>query len=96
MSKRAKQRALETYPKVGSDLTLWTSVFGIIEIDKNAIERKACQKGYELAEKDLTLTWKDIELLHQLLTEEEDNFAKHDKYFYAEVLHRFNESKEEK
>ena len=57
---------------------------------------KHYNNGYEQVEKDLALTTEDIELLHQLFKEEEDNFAKHDEYFYAEVLHRFNESKKEK
>lgn len=42
------------------------------------------------------LTWEDMELLHRLFAEEEDNFSKHDKYFYTEVLTRFKQFKEAK
>ena len=52
MSKRAEQKALEAYPKVENG-KIWTSTFGVIEVDKYAPERKAFQKGYEQAEKDI-------------------------------------------
>ena len=42
------------------------------------------------------LNWEDMELLHRLFAEEEDNFSKHDKYFYTEVLTRFKQFKEGK
>lgn len=54
------------------------------------------KRGYEAAEKDLALTWEDMKLLHRLFAEEEDNFSKHDKYFYIEVLTRFKQYKEAK
>ena len=41
------------------------------------------------------LTWEDLELLYRLFAEEENNFSKHDKYFYTEVLTRFKQFKEE-
>lgn len=42
------------------------------------------------------LTWEDLELLYRLFAEEENNFSKHDKYFYTEVLTRYKQYKEEK
>lgn len=48
---KAEQKALEAYPKVENG-KIWTSTFGVIEVDKYAPERKAFQKGYEQAEKD--------------------------------------------
>ena len=58
MSKRAEQKALEAYPKVENG-KIWTSTFGVIEVDKYAPERKAFQKGYEQAEKDLCFSPED-------------------------------------
>lgn len=69
---------------------------GTIPVDLNTGARKRFIEGYEQAEKDLALTWDDMELLHRLFAEEEENFSKHDKYFYTEVLTRFKQFKEGK
>lgn len=107
MSKRAKQKANERWPirqcfilpKEGEhgeiinfdewldDYRIWIQSFSA---------NQGYVQGYEQDEKDLALTWEDMELLHRLFAEEEDNFSMHDKYFYTEVLNRFNKSKEEK
>jgi hypothetical protein len=57
-------------------------------------------KGYEQAEKDLALTWGDIQLIDhfilQLVKEEREGKDWGDgEKFYTEVLNRFNKSKEE-
>ena len=91
MSKRAEQRALEAYPNL--EPPTFDETYPRILFTRNT-ERRAYVEGYEQAEKDLSLTLEDIELLRRLFVEEEDNFSKHDKYFYTEVLNRFNKSKE--
>ena len=100
MSKKAEQKTLETYPKEENG-TIWTATFGEIEIDKCAIERKAFQNGYELAEKDLALTWEDIAKIDALILEANKGFAvdyskEIREQFYTEVLDRFNKNKEKK
>lgn len=81
---RAEERALEAYPAKRGHL------------HDMPFLRDGFIHGYEQAEKDLALTWEDMELLHRLFAEEEDNFSKHDKYFYTEVLTRFKQYKEAK
>lgn len=93
---RAEERALEAFPK---DIQLFVESQEEpgkwLPVDGNLQLRYGYQRGYEQAEKDLALTWEDLELFHRLFAEEEDNFSKHDKYFYAEVLTRFKQYKEE-
>ena len=84
---RAEEAALEAYPDYP------TMDGGYVTQRKT---RKVFKQGYEAAEKDLVLTWEDMELLHRLFAEEEDNFSKHDKYFYTEVLTRFKQFKKGK
>lgn len=53
-------------------------------------------EGYEQAEKDLTLTWEDMQLIWQLcdtLNSEQQNLCG-SKDFFTEVLNRYNKSKE--
>jgi len=69
------------------------------QIDDNKCYRDGFIKGYEQAEKDLALTWEDLEMIDRIMadvvnerfdgptTVEED---------YKEVLRRFNKIKEEK
>lgn len=55
----------------------------------------AAQKGYEQAEKDLALTWEDVQLIWQLcdiVNEERPTLCgSHD--FFTEVLKRYNEKR---
>lgn len=82
---KAEELAMQAYPNM---------TFPFTPLDLNAYRREAFINGYEAAEKDLALTWEDMELLHRLFAEEEDNFSKHDKYFYTEVLKRFKKTKQ--
>ena len=93
MSKQAEQRSLEVYP-VQIDSTAYNC-------DINEVSREIYQLGYEQAEKDLALTWEDIQLIDhfilQLVNEEREGKDWGDgEKFYTEVLNRFNKSKEEK
>ena len=94
---KAEIKALENYPV--TDGKVWTSAFGTFEFDQNYGERLAFQKGYEQAEKDLTLTLEDIERLHTFLYAVKNNksgcftFTRLSEEQYQEVLRRFNESR---
>lgn len=96
MSKIAEQRALDIYPEktvivYGPYPTTEPS-----QIDDNKCYRDGFIKGYELAEKDLALTWQDMQLIWQLcdiLNSEQPNLCS-SKDFFTEVLNRFNKSKE--
>jgi len=56
-------------------------------------EKYAFIDGYEQAEKNLALTWKDIKLIWNI-TDEMDNMPEEE--FYQEVLNRFNKERKNK
>lgn len=87
----AEKRALEAYPR-DEDRELNY---------RRANYRIAYERGYEQAEKDLALTWEDVQLLDhfvlELVREEKEGKDWGDgKEFYAEVLTRFKQFKEAK
>ncbi len=89
MSKRAEQKALEAYPDFSPD-GKWQQ--------SRRYERIIYKNGYEQAEKDLELTWGDMQLIWRLcdtLNSEQPNLCS-SKDFFTEVLDRFNKSKEKK
>ena len=95
MSKRAEEAALEAYPIKQS----YNDYYGDYE-DVNIVERISFQEGYEQAEKDLELTWEDVQLLDLYAMEcqvEESNGRKFNssQEFFEEVLQRFNKTKNE-
>ena len=98
MSKQAEQRALEAYPYQRA--THFPD--GFQEFDRNSVPRTIFQEGYARAEKDLALTWEDIAKIDSLILEVNNEFAVNyskeisRQKFYAEVLNRFNKSKEDK
>lgn len=55
-------------------------------------EKYAFIDGYEQAEKDLALTWKDMELIYHL--SDEIPYMEHNDFF-KELLKRYNEKKKE-
>jgi len=86
---KAEERALEKYP---ANKTVF---------DKYEKQRYAFICGYMQAEKDLELTWEDIQkidvLIYAVLDEEKyKRYYTQDKdgNFYSEVLKRFKEGKE--
>lgn len=98
MSKRAEERALEAYPAKIGKCVIFPEAKGS---DFNTGFRKAYKEGYERAEKDLALTWGDVQFIDhfilQLVSEEREGKDWGDgEKFYTEVLNRFNKSKEEK
>lgn len=59
----------------------------------------AYKAGYEQAEKDLVLTWKDIQTIDNIVVDMARNTdwpLRGQEVFYTEVLRRFHESKEKK
>lgn len=90
-----RQRAEESVP---NDIEEAAMKFTTTVKDHNAYTRQFFQEGYEQAEKDLALTWEDMQLIWQLcdtLNSEQPNLCG-SKGFYTEVLNRFNKSKEGK
>lgn len=63
-------------------------------------ERTGFREGYEQAEKDLVLTWEDVQLLDFYAMECQVEESKGRKFnssqeFFEEVLRRFNKTKNE-
>ena len=89
MSKRAEEAAIKAYSHYTAE-----------SLDDVIKARKFFAKGYEQAEKDLTLTWEDVQLLDLYAMEcqvEESNGRKFNssQEFFEEVLRRFNKTKNE-
>ena len=82
---RAEEAALKAYPVVRQSGGL----------DVNRIRRKRYQEGYEKAEEELTLTWKDIKDIDEWIGVILTNENVEDQELYEKVLRRFNESKRE-
>lgn len=86
---KAEEKALKAYPILkGSDMTTYSIN------KKNELRRE----GYMQAEKDLALTWGDVQLIDTLILElareEESGVDWGDsEKFYGEVLRRFREMK---
>lgn len=85
---RAEQRALEAYPRDEDKEMNF----------RRANYRIAYERGYEQAEKDLALTWEDVQLLDFYAMECQVEESKGRKFnssqeFFEEVLRRFKEAK---
>lgn len=99
MSKIAEQAAKEIY-KDGIKFVCRRDRNGNLIIHPETmmgILRNACQRGYEQAEKDLALTWEDIQTVDNIVVDMARNTdwpLRGQEVFYTEVLNRFNKSKE--
>ena len=82
---RAEEAALKAYPVVRQSGGL----------DVNRIRRKRFQEGYEKAEEELALTWKDIKNIDEWIGVILTNENPEDQELYEKVLRRYNESKRE-
>lgn len=83
MSKRAEERALQRY--------------ALKEITHESVKlHDEYMCGYEQAEKDLALTWRDIELIVRLNEEVMAEAGGTPKDYSEEVLRRFNEQRNKK
>ena len=83
MSKRAEIAALRAYPK---------SDFNGVETRRKG-QRKCFIQGYEQAEKDLALTWEDMKLIDELITEMAFSEPNDSMEWYQELANRFNEKR---
>jgi len=96
---KAEEKAFKAYPK----MSRISEPHGIIPADNeshyigdaNVEKREGFIEGYHQAEKDLALTWKDIEKIDNLLwnlssewSDKNDNVG-----YFQEVLNRFNKLK---
>lgn len=86
MSKRAIEKAYETYPLDESNR---------YNHELNA-KRVWFQQGYEKAEKNLALTWEDMKLIDELFTEMAFSEPNDSTEWYQELANRFNEKREKK
>ena len=92
---KAEERALEAYPKLS---VASVCLDGTVPVDLNTGARKRFIEGYEQAEKDLALTWKDMRTIIHILSDSdwydfEINGKLWSKEFYEEVLKRFKEKR---
>lgn len=97
MSKRAEEAALKAYPVKMTPLVyqdLIDQFGGKTEIDVNTYPRSIFRQAYELAEKDLALTWEDIRAIDELLTLVYD--PNNEEGYYTRVLEEFNRRRGEK
>lgn len=94
MSKRAEQKALEAYPPTHSEGKRHAKRIQSESVDTHQPVRTIFQKGYELAEKDLALTWEDIRAIDELLTLVYD--PDNEEGYYTRVLEEFNKRREQK
>lgn len=87
---RAKERALEVYPKSEK----YTTSQRLIVNDL----RDGFIQGYEQAEKDLALTWEDMKEIQRLLdvvwSEQDITAPIEEDTIYKEALKRFNEARQ--
>ena len=86
---RAEEAALKAYPVKEE----WVgNQYGALG-DVNKDVRAKYQEGYEQAEKDLALTWEDIDKIIQLWLSVWDEMDGTKQELYEEVLRRFLETK---
>ena len=89
MSKRAEQKALEAYPR--SKEYAFSQRLIINDMRDGFIQ------GYEQAEKDLALTWEDIQTIDRIvvnMARNTDEPLRRQEEFYTDVLRRFNYKRE--
>lgn len=91
---KAEKRALEAYPI--SRLPFFPG--SVASYDTNEERRMIYEEGYEQAEKDLALTWEDIQTIDNIVVDMAHNTdwpLRGQEVFYTEVLNRFSKIKEE-
>ena len=86
---KAEEKGYQAYP---------VSFYEGTTVDVNEMPRDVFIEGYHQAEKDLELTWKDIEKLDNLLWElcEKWSNKNDNEGYYEEVLKQFKDYKERK
>ena len=94
---KAEERALEVYPP---KLVTYGDLFGEETLDDNSLKRIVFIEGYQQAEKDLKLTWKDIADILDITdvianddSMEERLKTMSEEEYCQEVLKRFNKER---
>lgn len=94
MSKRAEDAALKAYPNV--EQPVWDESYPKTLFVRYT-ERNAFVKGYEQAEKDLILTWKDIKIIVEIADKmvsedpnEHPDWLETEEGYYNAILDAFN------
>jgi hypothetical protein len=90
---KAQQRALEAYPPKYVKQERHSKRMQSERIDTHQPMRAIYIKGYQQAEKDLELTWKDIEKVCLIAREVHQFRGFWSESVYQEVLERFKEKK---
>lgn len=93
MSNSSEKAALEAYPPTYSDGKRYAKRVQSESVDTHQSVRTIFRKGYELAEKDLALTWEDIRAIDELLTLV---YSDNEKDYYQRVLEEFNKKREQR
>lgn len=94
MSNRSEKAALKVYPPTHPEGKRHAKRVQSESVDTHQPIRTIFQKGYELAEKDLALTWEDIRAIDELLTLVYD--PDNEEGYYTRVLEEFNKQRGEK
>ena len=86
---KAEERALEAYPKETKDIN------GIVvDIGHPQYIRDFYIEGYHQAEKDLELSWEDIETIQEMANKYCKHHSCEPRFFvYKEVLKQFNKER---
>ena len=100
---KAEKQALKSYPEMFQTLIPVNGDDPEIKQDCNMFKRIAYIEGYHQAEKDLALTWEDIENIYRIQYEVEcdygsnayrmNNDRDHSEKVFKEVFRRFKEIK---
>ena len=96
MNKIAEEAGMKAYPVRGK----WVgNQYGYWDGDINMESRQRYIEGYKQAEKDLALTWEDVNLIDSILIDMQDEGVERYgglRQYYEEALKRFNEQREKK
>ena len=98
---RAEREANKAYPAERTIIGVY-STGGFMTKDFSEEKRLGFIEGYEPAEKDLALTWKDIQRIVEISDELVEcmevgiiePYLANEQTFYEEVLRRFNKTKQ--
>ena len=92
---KAEERALMAYPPTHSTGKRDAKRIQSELVDTHQTQRTIFKKGYELAEKDLALTWQDIKTIVELADDlvQDDSVTETEEEYYKAVLDAFNKTR---
>ncbi len=92
---KAEEAALKAYPPKFTSGKRYAKRVQSEKVDTHAPIRKIYLKGYEQAEKDFALTWKDIMVICEHYVDVNYEYDYHSiQEKYEEILRRFKEAKQ--